>query len=93
MGVRSKIGAVAGCAALDVHRADEIARDQGLEAVIDCREGDRRKFRLYAGKHLIGRWMVTLFKQHVINNLALRGGAEAAVCQPLGERVQWKEWA
>ena len=88
MRVWSEIRAITRRTALEVHRADEVTVNQRLEAVVDGSQGNGGKLGLNAYKNLVGGRVVAFVKQHVVNNLALRGGAEAAVGEPLGERFR-----
>jgi hypothetical protein len=79
MGVRPKVRAVTRWTALEVDGPDQVAVYQRLETVVDRRQGNGRKLGLNAHKNLVRGGVVAFVKQHVVNNLALRGGAEAAV--------------
>ena len=83
MGVGLEIRAIAGRAALEIDRPDEVALDEGLEAVIDGGERDGGQLRFYPGKYFIYGRMIALLEDDLEDDFALRSGAKAAVGQPL----------
>ena len=84
MGVGMEIRAVPGGATLKVDRADQVALDERLQAVVDRGQGDHRHLGLRPGKDLLRRRMVSPLEKDAVDDLALRGGAKAAVGQSLG---------
>ena len=88
MRVRSKIGTVTRGTALKIYRSHQVTLHQRLETIVDGRERNGRQFGLHANVNLVCGGVVALVKQHIVNDLALRGGAEPAVGEPLGERFR-----
>src|SRR5476649_2884426 len=87
MRVRAEVRAVPGGAALEVHGADEVARDERFETVVNRGERDGGALGLHAREDFVGRGVVALLEQHVVNDLALRRGAQAAVGEALGKGI------
>jgi len=85
VGVRVEIGAVAGGTTLEVDLADEVALDEGFEAVVNRGEGGSRKLGFDAGVNFVGRGVIAFGEEGAINNFTLRGGAQAAVSECLRE--------
>ena len=72
MGVRVQIRAVAGGAAIKVHRPDQLALNQGLEAVVHRGEGDAGQLRPYPGIDFVGRGMIAALEQRGIKSFPPR---------------------
>ena len=87
MRVWVEIRAVPGRATLKVDRAHEIARHERFETVIDRGERDGRALGFDAGENLVGGWVIALFQEHIIDDLALRRRAQAAGGELLREGV------
>jgi hypothetical protein len=87
MGVGLEIRAIAGRAALEIDRPDEVALDEGLEAVIDGGERDGGEIGLDAGEDFVGGGVIAFLEENTVDDLALGGGPETAVSELLGQGV------
>jgi hypothetical protein len=81
MRVRMQIRAEAGGAALEIHRAHEVALHQRFQAVVNRGERDAGQFGLNAGEYFVGGRVVPLLQQDVVDHLALGRRAEPAVSE------------
>jgi len=75
------------CAAVQLHLADEAAFDERIETIIDGCVGDFGHLFFCADKNLIGRRMIALVQQDIINALALRREPEAERAQAFADIV------
>jgi hypothetical protein len=58
MGVKFEIRAIAGGLAVVIYGADEAALGQGLEAIVNCGEGDAGEFFLHSHENVNGRGVI-----------------------------------
>lgn len=77
MGVLGEVWAIACRFALEVNLFDEVALDEGIEAVIDGRERYRRHFLFGAGEYFVGCGVVALGEYGIVNDLTLSRGTKA----------------
>lgn len=87
MGMRPKIRAVAGGAALVIYLADQLALNERFQTVVDRRERNGWHLGFDAGEDLFGGGMIALLEQRRIHKLTLRGSAQAAISELLRETV------
>ena len=80
-----EVGAVARRAAIEVDLLHQSAADQSIEAVVNRGQGNGRHEGFYARKYLVDRWVITLIKKNLINDLALGRGAQTAIGKLLGK--------
>lgn len=85
MSVFVEVGAIAGGIALAVDLADEVAGDQGVEAVVNGGEGNAGRFLFAAHENLVGGRVVTFGDQHLVNHLPLGRRAHAMAGKGFGE--------
>jgi hypothetical protein len=87
MGVGLEIRAIAGRAALEIDRSDEVALDEGLQAVVDRGERDGGEVGLHAGEDFVGGGVVAFLEENAVDDLTLGGSAQPAVSEFLREGV------
>jgi hypothetical protein len=63
---------------IDVHLPRHTALHQRVEAIVNRRHGNIRHLALGADENFLGRRMIPLLDQHIINVLTLRGEPKAA---------------
>jgi len=76
MGVKFEIRAIAGGLAVVIYGADEAALGQGLEAIVNCGEGDAGEFFLDSHENVNGGGVIAGDLQGVVNFAALGGETE-----------------
>ena len=71
MAVILQIRAITGGGPIDVHLLDEIAIDQGIQAIVDCRQRDGGHVFFRTQKQFGGGRMVSLLEKDAKNLLTL----------------------